>query len=319
VAWRRILRHADASASRVVADPMRDSTAGRRRLGPLLLVVVLLAGAGVGGWWLGSRQRPPAAAQTPANARLESEVRGLRLRLQRRQASPAEQQRLLELLVALNRRQQAIAVLEPLADRQPERWSLRLLLAELRRDQGDRAGAERELRMILNRRADQMEALQLMTLLQLEQGHGGQAEAQVKAAYQKAVRPPVQPQALGLGLLLADLQLRRGQGGAATATYRQLASDFPEDQRPLIALALLREQQGDRNGALEALNQARQRLRDPSKGDPRLDRLAASWGLASLKGAGEAGSSRTDSREPRPAAAAGSTPESSPPDGTGTR
>lgn len=283
------------SAPKVVADLMTESTPRQARLGPLVLALALLAGAAASGWWLGSRQRPPATASPPANARLDKDVRLLRQRLERQQASPTEQQRLLELLVALNRRQEAIAVLEPLADREPERWSLRLLLAELRRDQGDRAGAQRELRMILNRRSDQMEALQLMTLLQLEQGRGSQAETLVKAAYQKAVRPPVQPQALGLGLLLADLQQRRGQGAAAVATYRQLAADFPEDQRPLIALALLRDQQGDRNGALEALNQARQRLRDPSKGDPRLDRLAASWGLASLKGTGAADSKRTGS------------------------
>ena len=36
--------------------------------------------------------------------------------------------------------------------------------------------------MILSRRSDQMEALQLMTLLQLERGRGSQAEAQVRQA-----------------------------------------------------------------------------------------------------------------------------------------
>ena len=281
---------------------------------PLLLAAALLAGAAGGGWWLGSRQRPPARSTPSANASLEREVGELRQRLQRQQASPAEQQRLLELLVALNRRQDAIAVLEPLADREPDRWALRLLLAELRRDQGDRIGAQRELRMILNRRSDQLEALQLMTLLRLEQGEAGKAEAEVKAAYQKALRPPVRPQALGLGLLLADLQQRRGQGPAAVATYRRLATEFPDDQRPLIALALLRDQQGDRNGALEALNQARQRLRDPSKGDPRLDRLAASWGLASLKGPGsEASKKGPGESRPEP------TPASSPQDGPESR
>ncbi|QPN63237.1 hypothetical protein H8F25_16855 [Synechococcus sp. CBW1004] len=291
---------------------MTESTPRRARLGALLLALALLAGAAASGWWLGRRQRPPATTPTPANARLEREVRSLRQQLQGQQASPAEQQRLLELLVALNRRQEAIAVLEPLADREPDRWSLRLLLAELRRDQGDRAGAQRELRMILNRRSDQMEALQLMTLLQLEQGQGNQAENQVKAAYQKAMRPPVQPQAMGLGLLLADLQQRRGQIPAAMATYRRLATEFPDDQRPLIALALLRKQQGDRNGALDALNQARQRLRDPSKGDPRLDRLAASWGLASLRGQDAGASNRTGSGESRTAP----TPAPSPQDGS---
>ena len=304
---------ATITTRQVVAEQMTDSTPRRPRLGALLLTGALLAGAVAGGWWLGSRQRPPAAP--PATSRLDKEVQGLRQRLQRQQASAAEQQRLLELLVALNRRQEAIAVLEPLADREPDRWSLRLLLAELRRDQGDRTGAERELRMILNRRSDQLEALQLMTLLQLEQGRGSQAEAQVKAAYRKASGPPVQPRALGLGLLLADLQQRRGQGTAATATYRQLAADFPEDQRPLVGLALLRSQQGDRNGALEALNQARQRLRDPNKGDPRLDRLAASLGLAALRGPGAAASNRTGSRESQPE----SRPEPSPPVGQESR
>lgn len=275
-----------------------------------MLALALLAAAAAGGWWLGSRQRPPATATTPANARLEREVRGLRQQLESQQATPAEQQRLLELLVALNRRQEAIAVLEPLADRDPERWPLRLLLAELRRDQGDRAGAQRELRMILNRRGDQIEALQLMTLLQLEQGQGSQAEAQVKALYQKATRPPVQPQALGLGLLLADLQQRRGQQAAAAATYRQLAADFPEDQRPLIALALLRKQQGDLNGALDALNQARQRVREPGKGDPRLDRLAASWGLTGLRGPGAAGSNPAEPEAGEQASPSDSTAES---------
>ena len=283
---------------------MTEATPRRARLGPLLLAATLLAGAAAGGWWLGSRQKPPVPATPPATARLDREVRVLQQRLQRQQASAAEQQRLLELLVALNRRPEAIAVLEPLADREPDRWSLRLLLAELRRNEGDRAGAQRELRMILNRRSDQLEALQLMTLLQLEQGQGSQAEAQVRSAYQNAVRPPAQPRALGLGLLLADLQQRRGQGAAAVATYRRLAAEFPEDQRPLIGLALLRDQQGDRNGALEALNQARQRLRDPSKGDSRLDQLATSLGLATLKGPGAAASNPTDSgasrQDPRP-------------------
>ena len=267
---------------------MTASNPWRQGQWPVLLGLILLAGAAAGGWWLGSRQRPAGPAASPRTLQLEKEVDRLRRRVTRQEASAIEQQRLLELLVALDRRQEAITLLEPLADREPDRWSLRLMLAELRRARGDRPGAERELRMILNRRSDQMEALQLMTLLQIEQGRGSQAEAQVRAAYQKALRPPVKPQALGLGMLLAELQQKRGQAGAAVATYRQLAADFPTDQRPLIGLAILRKEQGDRNGALDALNQARQRLVDPSKGDPRLDRLAASWGLAPLRATGAA-------------------------------
>jgi hypothetical protein len=267
----------------MAAQQMGASTPGRTGLGAVVLAAVLMAIAASAGWWLGSRQQRPSAPAAASTAPLEQEVKNLRQRLALQQASPAEQQRLLELLVALNRQAEAIALLEPLADQQPDRWSLRLMLAELRRDRGDRAGAERELRMILNRRSDQVEALQLMTLLQLEQGRGAKAEAQISGAYRKAIAPPVKPQALGLGLLLAELQQKRGMNSQAVSTYRQLAANFPEDQRPLLGLALLRHQLGDSAGALEALNLARQRHSDPANGNRLLDQLAASWGLAPLR------------------------------------
>jgi tetratricopeptide (TPR) repeat protein len=266
----------------MAAQQMGTSTPRRTGPGPLVLAILLLAGATAAGWWIGSRQQSTAGAPS-ATAPLEREVSSLRRRLAQEQASPEEQQRLLELLVALNRQAEAIALLEPLADQQPDRWALRLMLAELRRDRGDRSGAERELRMILNRRSDQVEALQLMTLLQLEQGRGAEAEARVSGAYRKAVAPPVKPEALGLGLLLAELQQKRGLNSQAMATYRQLAVNFPEDQRPLLGLALLRHQLGDNSGALEALNLARQRSTDPRRTDPLLNQLAGSWGLAPLR------------------------------------
>ena len=99
-----------------------------------------------------------------------------------------------------------------------------------------------------------------------------------------ASRPPVKPQALGLGLLLAELQQKRGQNAAAVVTYRRLANEFPQDQRPLLGLALLQQQLGDRSAALAALNEGRQRLMaGGGASDPGLERLATSWGLAPLR------------------------------------
>ncbi len=259
------------------------ATPNRSRLGlwsSLAGLVVLLAAAG--GWWLGQHQQGPGRLDAHTR-QLNAEASRLRLRLDRQEASPGEQQRLLELLIALNRQDQAIALLEPLADRQPERWSLRLMLAELRRDRGDRRGAERELRMILSRKPDQVEVLQLMTLLKLELGHGSEAEAQVRQAYDSASKTEIKPEAMGLGLLLAELQQRRGQNGQAQATYIKLASQFPDDQRPWLGLALLRHQLGQTKAAQAALEAARQRHSGPGKPDPILDKLAASWGLEPLR------------------------------------
>jgi len=68
-------------------------------------------------------------------------------------ATASQQQRLLELLLALQKNAEATALLERMADQQPDRWPLRLMLAELRRDQNDRKGAEREVRQLLKHQA----------------------------------------------------------------------------------------------------------------------------------------------------------------------
>jgi tetratricopeptide (TPR) repeat protein len=195
----------------------------------------------------------------------------------------SDRQRLLELLVGLDRKAEALDLLEELADREPQQWSLRLMLAELRRDLGDRRGAERELRQILHQRPTQIEALQLMSLVLLEQGRGSAAEALIKTLYSASLKPPVQAAAMAQGLLLAEVQQRRERPTAAETTYRQLQVAFPSDQRPSLGLALLRRQEGNLKGALEALDQARQQGGPDDANKATLDRLAASWRLKALR------------------------------------
>jgi len=246
--------------------------------GAITLCLVALTG----GWWLG-RHQASGIPEDSRRAALVQESDLLGQKLIRGEANDNERQRYLELLVGLNRRGEAIAVLEPMADREPDRWALRLMLAELRRNQGDAAGAERELRQILNRSPNQIDALQLLTLIRLERGEAAAAETQVKGVYGGLIKPEPKPEALGVGLLLAELQQKRDEAPAAELTYQQLALAFPQDQRPLIGLALLRHSRGQSAGALEALQQARRRSPDPGKADPRLDALAATWGLEKLR------------------------------------
>ena len=242
----------------------------------------------LGGWWIGRQQAGGKLPEDPRREALLQESARLGQKLIRGEENEGDRQRYLELLVGLGRKDEAIAVLEPMADREPERWALRLMLAELRRDQGDPRGAERELRQILNRQPNQIDALQLLTLLQLEQGQGRAAEIQVKGVYARLIRPNPKPEALGVGLLLAELQQQRKQAMAAELTYKELALAFPQDPRPPIGLALMRYASGNRSGALEALQQARRRSPDLEKPDPRLDALAASWGLEQIRGSAAA-------------------------------
>jgi tetratricopeptide (TPR) repeat protein len=260
--------------------PPRLSAVPRPGLLLALGAVVLVGLSVAGGWWLG--QRGGASNQERSRAALERQAAQLQDRLANGSASEADKQRLLQVLLALDQNREATALLEQLADQQPDQWQLRLLLAEVRRNGNDRAGAERELRQLLNLKPDRIEALQLMTLLQLEQGRGKEAETQLKALLEKASKPNLQPQQLPIGLLLGDLLQRQGQQAEAAVLYTRLAGDVPRDPRPLLALALLQQEQGNSKAAQESLALARSR--QPDKDDPRLDQVATSWGLAGLRG-----------------------------------
>lgn len=271
-----------------------STTPDRPRL-PLIAAAVAAASLCVaGGWWLGQLQRG-ATQPHRAQPALQRQADDLLERLERGQATAAQQRRLLELLIGLDRKPEATVVLERLADQRPERWSLRLLLAELRRDQNDRTGAEREVRQVLNLRPNQVEALQLMALLQLETGRGQQAISQLQAAYAHTSKPQPKAEALSIGLLLAQVLQRQNQPAQAEAVLNGLATSFPTDQRPLLARALLQQERGNLKAAQESLGAARERK--PGVPNPRLDAVAAAWGLAPL---------RAPSSPPNPAKPTGS-------------
>jgi tetratricopeptide (TPR) repeat protein len=242
--------------------------------GVAIAALALAAGWGLGHW---QRRAGPSGAQV----QLEHEIEVLQRRFQTGKATDAERQRLLELLVGLERRAEATALVEQLAQQQPQRWRLRLLLAELRREQNDLSGAERELQQLLSRQPDQVEALQQLASLQLETGRGSQAQLRLEAALNRASKPKLQPQALQIGLLLANLQLKRGQAAQAQALLSRLAGDFPQDPRPLLARALVEQDRGQLAAAQASLAAAR--ALNPGKGDQRLDRLAAAWGIQALR------------------------------------
>ncbi|MFO0138490.1 MAG: hypothetical protein ACK535_10810, partial [Cyanobacteriota bacterium] len=101
---------------------------GAYGLAAAIALTLLAMGAG---WWLGLRSGANRSAGVPRQAILEKEINVLVQREERHESSDTDRQRLLELLVGLGRQQEAIALLEPMADREPERWSLRLMLAEL--------------------------------------------------------------------------------------------------------------------------------------------------------------------------------------------
>jgi Flp pilus assembly protein TadD len=149
------------------------------------------------------------------------------------------------------------------------------------------------VRQLLNQNPSNIEALQLMALLQVESGRGALAVSQLQAAFDQASKPALKseapkPEALDIGLLLANVLQRQGQAGQAEALLIRLATAFPKEQTPILARALLLQERGNTSGAQAAIAQAK--ALKPGKEDPRLDAIAAAWGLESLKGPSPGGS-----------------------------
>ena len=81
---------------------------------------------------------------------------------------------------------------------------------------------------------------------------------------------------------------RQGQPGQAEALLIRLAAAFPKDQTPILARALLLQERGNTSGAQAAIAQAK--ALKPGQENPRLDAIAAAWGLESLKDPSPGGS-----------------------------
>ena len=238
----------------------------------------LAIGAALGaGWWWGQRQ-PSTEVISNQQTTLERQSEKLETKLRAGTASEDDQRQLLRLRLALGDRSGAIKLLEPLSDQNPEQPSLRLLLADLKSQSNDNAGAERELRQVLNVQPLHPQALRDYARLQLKLGRQQALQQQLQASAEVAKG---KPEALPIGLLLADLQQSNGQLGEATATYRGLISDHPNDPRPVLALALLRNSQGDLYAARALLQQAKLNSTPVAAGV--LDQVAAGWAVGHIR------------------------------------
>ena len=256
-------------------NPTPDPRAKRlRQLGLFGLAMAAALGAG---WWWGQRQ-PSTAAANAKQTSLERNSEQLETKLAAGTASDEEQRQLLRLRLAMGDQPGAIKLLEPLSDQNPEQPSLRLLLADLKSQNDDNAGAEREIRQVLNVQPLHPQALQDYARLQLKLGRQQEVMQQLQASAEAAKGTP---EALPIGLLLADVQQSNGLNGEATATYQGLIASHPADPRPMLALALLRHSQGDLGAARSLLQQAKLNSTPVAAGV--LDQVAAGWAVGRIR------------------------------------
>jgi len=254
-----------------------------------LLLITALAAAGLAGWIAAFSLAPQTSARG-SRVVVDREVSQLLEQLKQENLDGQEWQQLMERLLLLGRYSEAVLVLRPWLEQQPGALSLRLLMADLLRLTGDSAGAARELDQLLRLHPTNPEVLQLQVLVDLQEGRAGAAVKRLSDEF--SGRAP--GQRLELGLLLADLQRQSGQTEAAAALYMQLAAEEPEDARPLLALAMLRQEQGRGREVQNLLHKARTRRGQGNQPDQLIDELASSWGLRAARVMAETTSRRSD-------------------------
>ena len=259
----------------------------------ILLLLASIVGAARVGWVAAASMAPETRARSTRQAE-DLQVELLMQQLQNQKLlSEAERGLLLERLVTLERLQEAEVVLQPWLSGRSTPRELTLFKADLQRRNGQPEAARRSLQHLLRLHPNDLQVLQQLVLLNQDQGRQHQVTAELTARF-KGLEPG---QRLEIGLLLADLLRQSGSDQTAMRLYGQLATENKTDARPLLALALLRQEQGNSEAVQTLLKQARERRDANGRLHPLMDVVAAQLELSAARSTGSEPSSATASLE----------------------
>ena len=161
----------------------------------------------------------------------------------------------------------------------PRDWRWSLLLAHAQHDDGDREAAVRTLQPLRLLHPDRPEVMALWGLLALESNQG---DALIKNLNERVAALPAERR-LSLGLLLADLQRMSGDSQAAADRYRSLIKDNPQQPEPILALALLKRDQGQGEEAIGLLRKAITLSKSLKSPEIDLETLELRWALEAAR------------------------------------
>ena len=243
------------------------------------VVWALLIGAAVASGWVAAGSLALQTSASGSRTVVDDEVSQLLQTMRQRDLDAGERRRLLERLLLLERLEDAKLVLRQWLTHQPHSLPLGLLMADLQRQSGALEAARQNLDQLLRLHPRNPELLQLMVLVDLQDGQGHKALQRLTTHF--AARP--EGQRLELGLLLADLQRQLDRSKEAADLYEQLAKESAEAIQPVIALAMLHLDQGDAAEVQRWLEQARRRRVNVGRPDPLIDDLAYRWGLRTAR------------------------------------
>lgn len=196
----------------------------------------------------GEQQANTSPNQQQQQQDLADQVRGYKAVLEREPENENALQGLLEIRLQQGDLEKAISPLEKLADLNPKQDSYRILLAQAKQQTGDLEGAATAYRKLLEETPTNTRALQGLVDLFLQQSRPqaaiGELEEALKLAQDQGEGDPKT-----IKLLLAQVYGRTDNFDRAIGLYQDLAKANPNDFRPILGQALLKQRQGDDEAA----------------------------------------------------------------------
>ena len=191
----------------------------------------------------------PSAVQN----KLETELQGYTLVLEREPSNETALQGLLETQLKLGKLNDATVSLEKLANFHPEELDYQILLAQAKQQINDYEGSAQVYRQILASYPGDMKALTGLVNLLLVQERSeaaiGLLEDTLKIAQEANVEKTDTIDVISVQLLLGQIYAEQKLYQQAIAIYDRGIIYAPEDFRPLLAKALILQEQGKNSEA----------------------------------------------------------------------
>lgn len=214
-----------------------------------------------------SSARTPASIQTPAGKQdeLQAQARGYQLVLQREPDNETALKGLLFTQLELVRLGVAdvkttIEPLEKLAKLKPENTEYSVLLAQARQQTGDREGAAKAYRSILESQPGDVKALQGLVSLLLAEGRPEAAIGLLQDTLESAPNlnqiKPNTVNVISVQLMLGQVYAEQERYADAINVYDNAIKANKEDFRPVLAKALVLQKQGKNQDAKSLFNSA---------------------------------------------------------------
>ncbi|MFB2839841.1 tetratricopeptide repeat protein [Floridanema evergladense] len=211
--------------------------------------------------------RTPASVQTPAGKQeeLQAQAKGYQLVLQREPDNETALKGLLFTQLELVRQGAAdvkttIEPLEKLAKLKPENTEYSVLLAQAKQETGDREGAAKAYRSILESQPGDVKALQGLVSLLLAEGRPEAAIGLLQDTLQSAPNlnqiKPNTVNVISVQLMLGQVYAEQGRYADAINVYDNAIKANKEDFRPVLAKALVLQKQGKTEDAKSLFNTA---------------------------------------------------------------